>query len=45
MNKKVKIPWLSKRLKYSKPNQEYYSISNKLSAEGKITNDFEVMLS
>ena len=44
MNKKIKIPWLSKRLKYSKPNQEYYSISNKLLIEGKITNDFEVML-
>ena len=44
-NKKVKIPWISKRSKYSKPDQRYYSVSNKLFKEGKITNDFEVMLS
>jgi len=33
-----------KRKKYSKPDQEYYSISNKLKAEGKTNTDFEVML-
>ena len=37
--------WEPKRRTYSKPNQEYYSVSNKLKSEGKITNDFEVMLS
>tara|TARA_R100000664_G_scaffold24924_1_gene34826 strand:- start:378 stop:740 length:363 start_codon:yes stop_codon:yes gene_type:complete len=37
--------WDRKRRRYTKPDQEYYSISNKLKAEGKITSDFEVMLS
>ena len=37
--------WERKRNRYLKKNQEYYSISNKLKAEDKITNDFEVMLS
>jgi len=36
--------WEMKRKKYSKPDQEYYSISNKLKAEGKTNTDFEVML-
>lgn len=36
---------MRKRKRYSKPEQEYYSISNKLRSEGKITSDFEVMLS
>jgi len=34
-----------KRRRYAKPDQEYYSVSNKLKSEGKITSDFEVMLS
>ena len=37
--------WQRKRRRYVKPDQEYYSISNKLKSEGKITSDFEVMLS
>jgi len=37
--------WERKRRRYTKPDQEYYSISNKLKSEGKITSDFEVMLS
>ena len=37
--------WERKRRRYIKPDQEYYSISNKLKTEGKITSDFEVMLS
>lgn len=37
--------WKFKRKKYSKPGQDYYSISNKLKSEGKITTDFEVLLS
>tara|TARA_Y100000034_G_C6895915_1_gene413033 strand:- start:688 stop:1047 length:360 start_codon:yes stop_codon:yes gene_type:complete len=37
--------WEMKRKKYSKPDQEYYSISNKLKSEGKINTDFEIMLS
>ena len=37
--------WKRKRRRYSKPDQEYYSISNKLKLEGKITNNFELMLS
>tara|TARA_R110000824_G_scaffold139366_8_gene304447 strand:- start:22544 stop:22903 length:360 start_codon:yes stop_codon:yes gene_type:complete len=36
--------WEMKRKKYSKPDQEYYSISNKLKSEGKINTDFEIML-
>jgi len=37
--------WERKRKRYSKPDQEYYSVSNKLKSDGKITGDFEVMLS
>jgi len=37
--------WERKRKRYSKPDQEYYSVSNKLKSDGKITDDFEVMLS
>lgn len=37
--------WKFKRKKYSKPGQDYYSISNKLKSEAKITTDFEIMLS
>ena len=37
--------WERKRRRYTKPDQEYYSISNKLKSEGKTTSDFEVMLS
>lgn len=36
--------WEMKRKKYSKPDQEYYSISNKLKSEGKANTDFEIML-
>jgi len=37
--------WKFKRKKYSRPGQDYYSISNKLKSEAKITTNFEVMLS
>ena len=37
--------WPRKRRRYSKPDQEHYSVSSKLKSEGKITNDFEIMLS
>jgi hypothetical protein len=37
--------WERKRKRYSRPDQEYYSVSNKLKTDGKITGDFEVMLS
>ena len=37
--------WESKRSRFKKPNQDYYSISNKLKAKGKINERFEVMLS
>tara|TARA_Y100000034_G_C6770855_1_gene343890 strand:- start:371 stop:730 length:360 start_codon:yes stop_codon:yes gene_type:complete len=37
--------WKFKKKKYSRPGQEYYSISNKLKSEGKITTDFEIILS
>jgi len=36
--------WERKRRRYSDPSKKYYSISNKLKSEGKITDDFEVML-
>ena len=32
------------RKRYVKPDQEYYSLSNKLRSEKKITEEFEVML-
>ena len=37
--------WPRQKKRYSKPNQEFYSISNKLKTENKNTPDFEVMLS
>jgi len=37
--------WKFKRKKYSRPGQDYYSISNKLKSEARITTDFEVILS
>ena len=37
--------WERKRSRYKKPDQDYYSISNKLKKEGNITDEFEVMLS
>ena len=37
--------WESKRSRFKKPNQDYYSISNKLKSEGKINERFEIMLS
>jgi len=36
--------WERKRKRYNKSDQEYYSVSNKLKSEGKITSDFEAML-
>jgi len=37
--------WESKRSRFKKPDQDYYSISNKLKSEGKIDEKFEIMLS
>ena len=37
--------WESKRSRFKKPHQDYYSVSNKLKSEGKINERFEVMLS
>ena len=37
--------WESKRSRFKKPNQDYYSIANKLKSENKINERFEVMLS
>jgi len=37
--------WESKRSRFKKPDQDYYSIANKLKSEGKINEQFEVMLS
>ena len=37
--------WESKRSRFKKPDQDYYSIANKLKSEGKINERFEVMLS
>ena len=37
--------WESKRSRFKKPDQDYYSISNKLKSENKIDEKFEVMLS
>jgi DNA-binding NtrC family response regulator len=37
--------WENKRSRFKKPNQDYYSISNKLKSEGKINERFEIMLS
>tara|TARA_Y100001938_G_C8067526_1_gene421133 strand:- start:144 stop:533 length:390 start_codon:yes stop_codon:yes gene_type:complete len=37
--------WESKRSRFKKPDQDYYSISNKLKSENKINEKFEIMLS
>jgi len=37
--------WESKRSRFKKPNQDFYSIANKLKSEDKIDEKFEIMLS
>ncbi len=37
--------WENKRSRFKKPNQDFYSIANKLKSEGKINERFEIMLS
>ena len=37
--------WESKRSRFKKPDQDYYSIANKLKSGGKINERFEIMLS
>jgi len=37
--------WENKRSRFKKPDQDYYSIANKLKEEGKINEKFEIMLS
>ena len=37
--------WENKRSRFKKPDQDYYSISNKLRSEGKSSEKFELMLS
>ena len=37
--------WENKRSRFKKPNQDYYSIANKLKSENRIDEKFEVMLS
>jgi hypothetical protein len=37
--------WENKRSRFKKPDQDYYSISNKLKSEGKSNEKFELMLS
>ena len=37
--------WESKRSRFKKPDQDYYSIANKLKSENKINERFEIMLS
>ena len=37
--------WENKRSRFKKPDQDYYSIANKLKEEGRINENFEVMLS
>jgi DNA-binding protein Fis len=37
--------WESKRSRFKKPDQDYYSIANKLKSENKIDERFEIMLS
>jgi len=37
--------WENKRSRFKKPDQDYYSISNKLKSDGKINEKFETMLS
>ena len=36
--------WERKRSRFKKKDQDFYSIANKLKSEGKITEEFEVML-
>ena len=37
--------WENKRSRFKKPDQDYYSLANKLRSEGRINEKFEVMLS
>ena len=37
--------WESKRSRFKKPDQDYYSIANKLKSQNKINEKFEIMLS
>jgi len=37
--------WERKRSRFKKPDQDFYSIANKLKTEGKISEEFEIMLS
>ena len=37
--------WESKRSRFKKTDQDYYSIANKLKSENKIDEKFEIMLS
>ena len=37
--------WENKRSRFKKPNQDYYSIINKLKSQNKIDEKFEIMLS
>tara|TARA_R110000824_G_scaffold232791_3_gene420981 strand:+ start:23854 stop:24222 length:369 start_codon:yes stop_codon:yes gene_type:complete len=37
--------WEKKRSRFKRKDQDYYSISNKLTSEGKINERFEIMLS
>jgi len=37
--------WENKRSRFKKPDQDFYSIANKLKEQGKINEKFEVMLS
>ena len=41
---KEKTPWQKKYPRYNREDQTYYSVSNKLRKENKITEEFEVML-
>ena len=42
---KNKVSWERKYPRYKKKDQEYYSVSNKLRKEKKITEEFEIILS
>ena len=37
--------WESKRSRFKRPSQDFYSIANKLKSEGRINERFEIMLS
>jgi len=37
--------WEDKRSRFKKPDQDYYSIANRLKSEGKINERFEILLS